>query len=162
MRVGNFSNGCCFSMECSLHGNLSNLFLRKRNNSLVVIQSRRDLGAANMHPAPVKKMTSQKLWPRIHGSIKTAQRLQKSREARVFFLPRQPRNFEIVVLVARRRKHFGGVLAIFLVSQLPPRRCIIVHKNSVASCQLCRHSVEARALTCLFKQNDLSAWSLLS
>jgi len=35
-------------------------------------------------------------------------------------LRRQLRNFENVTLVARRRKHFWGVLAIFLVAQLPP------------------------------------------
>jgi len=39
---------------------------------------------------------------------------------------------------------------------------VLVHKNSLASCQRCRHSVEPRALTCPFKQSNLSAWSLLS
>jgi len=37
-----------------------------------------------------------------------------------------------------------------------------VHKNSLASCQRYRHSVDSRALTCPFKQSNLSAWSLLS
>jgi hypothetical protein len=52
-----------------------------------------------------------------------------------------------VTLVARRREHFRDFLAIFLVAQLPPKRGALVHKNSLASCQLCRHSVEPRALT---------------
>ena len=71
----------------------------------------------------------------------------------------QPRNFENVTLVARRREHFWGVLAIFLVTQLPPKRGALVQKISLASCQRCRHSVEPRALTCPFKQGRLSAWS---
>jgi len=74
-------------------------------------------------------------------------------------LRRQPRNFENVILVARRRKHFRVFLAIFLVAQLPPKRGVLVHKNSLASCQRCRNSVEPRALTCPFKQSNLSAWS---
>ena len=39
---------------------------------------------------------------------------------------------------------------------------VLVRKNSLASCQRCRHSVEPRALTCTFKHSDLIAWSLLS
>ena len=54
------------------------------------------------------------------------------------------------------------VLAIFLVAQLSLKRGVLVHKNLLASCQRCRHSVEPRALTCLFKHSDLIAWSLLS
>ena len=80
----------------------------------------------------------------------------------MFFLRHQPRNFDNVRLVAHRRKHFRDFLAIYLVAQLSPKRGILVHKNSVASCQRCRHSVEPRALTCPFKQSDLIAWSLLS
>jgi len=77
----------------------------------------------------------------------------------VFFLRRQPRNFENATLVARRRVHFRGFLAIFLVSQLPPKRGLLLHKNSLASYQRCSHSVEPRALTCPFKQSNLSARS---
>ena len=72
---------------------------------------------------------------------------------------RQPQNFENVTLVARRRVHFRGFLAIFLVAQLPPKRGVLVHKNSLASHQECSHSVEPRALMCPFKQSNLSAWS---
>jgi len=39
---------------------------------------------------------------------------------------------------------------------------VFLHKNSLASCQGCRHSVEPRALTCPFKHSDLIAWLLLS
>jgi len=42
------------------------------------------------------------------------------------------------------------------------QRGIVVHKNSLAFCQWYRHTVESRALTCPFKQCNLSAWSLLS
>ena len=41
------------------------------------------------------------------------------------------------------------------------KRGALVHKNSLASCQGCRHSIELRALTCPFKQSNRSAWSLL-
>ena len=64
-----------------------------------------------------------------------------------------------MTLVARRREHFRGFLAIFLVAQILPKRAVLVHKNSLASCQPCRHSVEPRALACPFKQSNLSAWS---
>ena len=61
------------------------------------------------------------------------------------FLRRQPRNRENVTLVARRRVHFRFFLAISLVAQLPPKRGVLVHKNSLASYQRCSHSVEPRA-----------------
>jgi len=67
-----------------------------------------------------------------------------------------------MTLVARRRKHFRVFLAIFLVAQLFIKRGVLVQKNSLASCQWCRHSIEPRALTCpSFKHSDLIAWSLL-
>jgi len=68
---------------------------------------------------------------------------------------REPRNFQNKTLVARRREHFQVFLAIFLVAQLSPKRGVLVQKNSLASCQRCRHSVEPRALTCPFKHSDL-------
>jgi len=67
-----------------------------------------------------------------------------------------------MTLVARRRKHFRVFLAIFLVAQLSSKRGVLVHKNSLASCLRCRHSVEPRALTCPFKHSDLVARSLLN
>jgi len=51
--------------------------------------------------------------------------------------------------------------AFFWLLNFLQKRCFI-HKNSLASCQRCRHSVEPRALTCPFKQSNLSFWSLLS
>ena len=71
-------------------------------------------------------------------------------------------NFENTTLGARQREHFRIALAIFLVAQLSPKRGVLVHENSLASCQRCRHSVEPRALTYPFKHSDLIAWSLLS
>jgi len=99
--------------------------------------------------------------PHLNELIKTA-RSAVSKNRSFFFLQRQPRNFENTTLVARRRKHFREVLAIFLVAQLLLKRGVLVHKNSLASCQRCRHSVEPRALTFSFEHSDLIAWSLLS
>jgi len=59
-------------------------------------------------------------------------------------------------------KAYPGVLVTFLIAELPQKRGVLVHKNSFASYQGCRHSVEPRALTGPFKQSNLSAWSLLS
>ena len=53
---------------------------------------------------------------------------------------------------------FPGFLAKFLFVQLPPKRGVLVQKNSLASYQRCSHSVAPRALTCPFKQSNLSAW----
>jgi len=39
------------------------------------------------------------------------------------------------------------------------KRGVLVRKNSLASCQWCRHSVEPRALTCPFNHSDLY-WSM--
>jgi len=64
--------------------------------------------------------------------------------------------------VASGKKHFRVFWAVFLVAQLSPKKGVLVHKNSLASCQWCHHSVEPRALTCPFKRIDLIAWSLLS
>ena len=44
----------------------------------------------------------------------------------------------------------------------PSKSSVLLHKNSLVSCQWRRHSVEPRALTCPFKQSNMSAWSLLS
>jgi len=44
----------------------------------------------------------------------------------------------------------------------PSKRGILVHKNSLTSCQQYCHNVESHAMTCPFKQSDLSAWSPLS
>jgi len=41
----------------------------------------------------------------------------------------------------------------------PSKRGVLVLKNSFASCQRYRHSVEPCALKCNFKQSNLSAWS---
>jgi len=88
-------------------------------------------------------------------------RLYKTARSAVIFLWRQPWNFENMTLVARRREHFQGFLAIFFVAQLSPKRGVLVQKNSLASCQRCRHSIEPRALTCPLKHSDLIVWSLL-
>jgi len=77
----------------------------------------------------------------INELIETAKRGSKNRAELDFsFLQRQPRNFENTTLVARPREHFRCFLTIFLVAQLSPKRGVLVHKNSLASCQRCRHS----------------------
>ena len=111
----------------------------------------------------MKKTTSQNLWPWINSKsfinqMRAKRGFLKTARSSVLFWGRQ-RNFENVALVARQRKHFRGVLAIFLVDQLPPKRGVLVHKNLLASCQRCCHSVAPRALTCPFKQSNVSAWS---
>jgi len=68
----------------------------------------------------------------------------------------------VCTLVAHQRELSWVFLVIFVVAPLPPKKCILVHKNSLVSCQRCRHSVESRDLTCPFKQSNLSAWSLLN
>jgi len=98
----------------------------------------------------------------IHWLIKTARCAVSKNLRSVVFLRRHPQNFENTTLVARWREHFRGFWVIFLVVQLSPKRGVLVRKNSLASCQRCRHSVEPRALTCPFKHSDLIAWSLLS
>ena len=108
----------------------------------------------------VKKTTSQNVWPRINSLIKTARSTVLTRA--IFFFRRQPRNPENVTLVARRREHFRVCLAIFLTAQIPPKRGVLVHKNSLASYQQCRRSVESRAQRYPFKHSELIAWSLLS
>jgi len=71
----------------------------------------------------VKKTTCQNLWPRINSLIKTARStVTKNCAARGFFWRHQPRNFENITLVARRRENFRGFLVIFLVAQLSPKR----------------------------------------
>jgi len=75
--------------------------------------------------------------------------------------PREARTAVFFSTLVRRREHFRVFLSIFLVAQLCPKRGVLVQKNSLASCQRCRHSVEPRALTCPFNHSDLIAWSLL-
>jgi len=57
---------------------------------------------------------------------------------------------------------FPGFWGNFFGYSTPFKRSVLVHKNSFASCQRCRHSVEPHTLTCPFKQSNLSAWSPLS
>jgi len=85
----------------------------------------------------------------------------KNRAEHGFIFAASAAKFLNMTLVARRREHFQVFLAVFLVAQLSPKRGVLVHKNLLASCQRCRHSVEPRTLTCPFKQSDLIAWSLL-
>jgi len=65
--------------------------------------------------------TCQNLWSRINSSIKTA-RSAVSKNPLIFFLQRQPRNFEYVKLVARWREHLQSFLAEFFVAELPQKR----------------------------------------
>jgi len=54
---------------------------------------------------------------------------------------------------------FLGVYGNRFGCSTPPRGGVLANKNSFASCERCRHSVESRTLTCPFKQSNLSAWS---
>ena len=66
---------------------------------------------------PVKQTTSesQNLSLQINELMRTV-------HSAVFGLRRQSRNFENVTLVARHRKHFWGVLEIFIVAELPQNK----------------------------------------
>jgi len=91
---------------------------------------------------PINNMISLELMNELMNELKPREaRFQKTARSAVFVLRRQPRNFENATLAARRREHFRGFWAIFLVAQLSPKKGILVHKNSLASCQRCRHSV---------------------
>jgi len=68
------------------------------------------------------------------------------------------RNFENVILVACERKLFRDFWAIFVVANLPQKE--VLYYITIYSLFL--NSVEPRALTCLLKQSNPSAWSLLS
>jgi len=54
---------------------------------------------------------------------------------------------------------FSGGFGHFFGCSTAPKSGVLAHKNSLASCQRCRHSVEPepRAQTCPFKQSNLSA-----
>jgi len=107
----------------------------------------------NSATLPVKKTTSQNVGPkliRINKLIQTV-RSAVSKNPPRFFFAASAAKFWKRDTVARRREHFRGFLTIFLVTQLPSKRVVLVHKISLASCQRCRHSVEPRALKCPFK-----------
>jgi len=88
-------------------------------------------------PPPVKQTTYQNLWPRINWSIKIAHSaVSKPVCSAVSFLRRQPQIFENVTLVARRRKYFRGFGADFLLLNILQKGGVLIHKNSLASCQL--------------------------
>jgi len=74
---------------------------------------------------------------RINQLIKTVRgAVSKNRAERGLFVCSGSREIlENVTLVARPRVHFRFFLAIFLVAQLPPKRGVLVHKNSPASYQ---------------------------
>jgi len=95
---------------------------------------------------------------RINKSIKTAQSAVFKKPP---FFAVSAAKFWKPDISSASEKAFSGGFAFFLVAQLPPKRGVLVHKNSLASWQRCRHSVEPRALTCPFKQtwSNLSAWS---
>jgi len=125
----------------------------------------------HIHIDTFKKITSQNVWPRLNSSelIQTAQSAVSKFTRSVYcFLRREPRNFEIVTLVHAGESISGGFWPWFwLLNSLQGGekylwRGVLVHKNPVASCQRCRLSVESHALTCPYKQSDLSACSLLS
>ena len=85
-----------------------------------------------------KQVTSQNACIRINWSIKTARSpVSKNRAQPGFcFLRRQPRKFEKVTLVARRRKHFRGIWRNFLLLNSLKKGGVLIHQNALASCLL--------------------------
>ena len=60
-------------------------------------------------------------------------------------------------------KEFLGIWGDFFCCSTPSKKGgVSIHKNAFASCQLVSSQGQSRALTCPFKQSNLSAWSLLS
>jgi len=57
-------------------------------------------------------------------------RFQETARRAVLFLRRQPRNFENVTIVARRREYFRGFLAIFLVHNSLQKKCLSTQEFS--------------------------------
>ena len=54
---------------------------------------------------------------------------------------------------------FGGNI---LVAELPQKRSVLCTRIHSLPVNWCCHRIKPRALACLFKQSNLSAWSLLS
>ena len=105
----------------------------------------------------MKKRTSQNFWPQINSVIdyfiKTAWSLVSKTGFNFFWVS----NFWKRDISSASEKTFPG----FFVPAELSQRGFLVHKKSIAPCQLVSwHSVEPRALTCPFRQSN--AWSLLS
>jgi len=80
--------------------------------------------------------------------------------AGALFLRREPRNFENMTLVTRRKEHFGGFLAIFGLLNSQKR----YFSTQEFTCSLSTVSSQRRVTrsNVSFKQSDLSVWSQLS
>ena len=133
---------------------------RPRNCSISLLTLRceysRRLGRIRGSVMVCRLATVKKQLLRIFGPelIRITVLIKTARSAAFFFAASAAKFWkrDISTIWARRREHFRGFLATFLIVQLPPKWGVLVHKNSLASCQRCRHSVEPRALTCPFKQ----------
>ena len=75
----------------------------------------------------------------------------------VFFVAPAAIFVENVTWVVRRRESISGAFwrPFWLLNSL--QRGVLVHKNSLASFQQCRHGIKPRALTCPCTQSNLSA-----
>ena len=109
----------------------------------------------------VQKTTSQNLWPeliRINEWIKT----YGFKKPTVYFSAASAAKIWKCDISSAPETAFLGVFGDFFACSTPSKRGVLVHKNSLASCQRCRHGVEPCALTCPFKHINLIGWSLLS
>ena len=103
----------------------------------------------------VKKRTSQNLWPLTHPVFNPILKTVWSVVYLFKFAGPAAKFWESDPLL------FAFFSQFFLVAEIPQRGGL-VHENSLTFCQLCCHNVESRALSCPFKQSNLSAWSPLS
>jgi len=92
----------------------------------------------------VKKMNSQNLWPWINSTIDSLM-VSKNRaecRARVFFwrCDAPAAKFSRLDNSSRSEKAFPGFFGDFFGRWTPSKRNVFVHKNSLTSCQQCRHS----------------------
>jgi len=103
----------------------------------------------------------QNVWPRINewmnSLIKIARSAVSTNRAQRGFTDYGARCKNL-----RSASGFSGFVGDFFGCSIFSKRGILVCKNSLASYQQYRHSVESHALSCSFKQSNLSAWSLFS
>ena len=107
--------------------------------------------------------TSHHIWPWINLALDSVfkaceAQFQKTTRSAGYCLWCQCKKIENVTLVACERKLFRDFWAIFFVTELPHKT--VFYYTTIYSVLV--YSIEPRALTCLLKQSNPSAWSLLS
>jgi len=118
----------------------------------------------NLYAYAVKKTSCQSLWAPINSNELNLREGRFQKTARRLTPQFCSIRSEILIIWLSSEKAFPGGVWWLFSSLNSLQRDVLVQKNlnSQAFGQRCRHSVKSRALTCPFKQSNLSAWSLLS